>query len=114
MGNYEALRRLKVLGRKYCINQKGQSDDWPLTHSSTFQDVQEVGETQFQGYNDSINGSPDDRPWRRQNEARAEWLVKQAERLSENTANENTWRMRVENVILERFSVEVAWCVWLP
>ena len=114
MGNYEALRRLKVLGRKYCINQKGQSDDWPLTHSSTFQDVQEVGETQFQGYNDSINGSPDDRPWRRQNKARAEWLVKQAERLSENTANENTWRMRVENVILERFSVEVAWCVWLP
>jgi hypothetical protein len=114
MVNEEALGKLRILARQYCINQKGQSHNWPWTHSPAFGNVREVGETRFQVYSDSVDVSSNNIPWRRQNKARAEWLVEQAKRLSENGANESAWRMRIENVILERFSVEVAWWVLRP
>ena len=107
----EDLRELRILADQYRISQKCQSDDWPSAHDSTFQCIQALSQTSFQTYIDSINRQSDNELWRRQNKARAEWLAEQAGRLARNTANESAWRMRIENAILERFSVEVAWYV---
>ena len=107
----EELRKIKSLATQYRINQKFQGDEWPSSHKPAFECVQQLGQTSFQHYSANIDRESDSEPWRRQNKARAEWLVEQASRLSQNTANESTWRMRIENAILERFSFEVAWYV---
>lgn len=108
MVNDDDLRKLKILAGQHRINPKHHADVWPSAHESTFQCIQDLGQTNFQTY---INDQSDNKPWRRQNKARAEWLVEQAVRLSKNAANESAWRMRIENAILERFSFEVAWYV---
>ena len=113
VGN-EDLRNLETLAGQYGIYQKLQSDVWPSALQSTFQCIQDLSQKDFQTYSSSISGSLSNQPWRRQNKARVEWLVEQAGRLSQNTANENSWRMRIENAVLERFSVEVAWYVQFP
>ena len=41
--------------------------------------------------------------------ARVEWLCQRAERLFSQERNEAGWRFGLENHILGRFSVEVAW-----
>lgn len=107
----EDLRKLKSLADQYHISQKLQSDSWPPALEPTFQCIKNLSQTTFQAYSDGINGRSENEPWRRQNKARAEWLVEQAGRLSKNPVNESAWRMRIENAILERFSVEVAWYV---
>lgn len=108
------LAELKLLADQHGIRQKSPLDDWPLAQKPTFQGIQDLGQTSFRAYSNSINGESDSEPWKRKNKARARWLAQHAGRLSVSCANESTWRMHIENVILERFSVEVAWYVLIP
>jgi hypothetical protein len=113
MVNDEDLRKIERLAEQYHIRKRLQSDAWPAAHESVFQHIQELGQTTFQAYSDSIDAQSDRRFWRRQNRARTLSLVQQASHLLRNEANESAWRMGIENTILDRFSVEVAWCVKL-
>lgn len=108
------LRNLEKLAGQYGILQKTESDAWPSSLQSTVRHVELLAKIDFQSYSSSCSSSSRNEPWKRENTARTEWLVMQASRLSQNTANENSWRMRIENAILERFSVEVAWYVLFP
>lgn len=101
------LRTLEQLAEQQSISQRFQGDAWPADQEAIFQEIRNLGRTRFHVYKDSINSQSVKEPWKRQNTARAEWLVQQARRLQR--ANESTWRMRIENAIVERFSVEVAW-----
>ena len=106
----EDLGKLRQLANEYRISQKSQSDGWPSAHAPTFKLIQDLSKISFQAYRDRIEDHIEE-PWRKQNKARVEWLVEQAHQLSTSTANEFSWRMRIENQILERFSVEIAWYV---
>lgn len=103
------LRKLEDLANQYGIHRRLESDVWPSALHSIVQDVENLMQINFQAYR-----SIDDQPWKEQNESRAKWLVAQAGRLSQNTANEMTWRTRIEEAILERFTLEVAWYVKRP
>lgn len=91
------------------VRQKSQSDAWPPAHQWVFSAIYELSKRTLQDYYNHAGKTASHEPWKRENKNRAEWLVKQAAHLSGNSANESTWRMRIENAILEPFSVEVAW-----
>lgn len=114
MGGDAHLRNLDVLAGQYGIHQKSQSDPWPASLQATFRQVQKISLKNFSTYSNSVKFSPDAEPWKRENKARVEWLVKQASRLTQTTRNESSWRMSIENIVLDRFSLEVAWSVQCP
>ena len=107
-----SLRKLRLLADRYRIKQRHQNEPWPAAQVSTFQKVAQVNRQSFETYSESIDdqsGSASYSNVKKYNCDRAKWLVDQASRLSSNTTNESGWRMRIENTILERLSLQVAW-----
>ena len=109
MASGDGLRKLHALVENNRVRQKPNSDPWPPAHQSVFSVIHDLSKRTLQGYYKNAENDTNHKPWQRENKNRAEWLVKQATHLSGNSANESTWRMRIENAILEPFSVEVAW-----
>ncbi|KAK3698199.1 hypothetical protein LTR37_017024 [Vermiconidia calcicola] len=103
----EQLRSWRLLAQKYRIWQKPQNEEWPLAHQANFQCIRNLSQKTFDAYKNSTTVNPASEPWKPQTLARAEWLVARATRLS--NSSESSWRMHLENDILERFAVEVAW-----
>jgi hypothetical protein len=102
----ESLRRL---AKRYLISFRSPSDEWPAAHGGTFQNIKSLGEQKFDSYCESVTIRSLDEPWTKQTKARAEWLAKRAEHLFGQQRNEAGWRLGLENEVLRRFSVEVAW-----
>jgi hypothetical protein len=113
MTNGNGLRKLHALIEDSRIRQKSQSDAWPPAHQWVFSTIHDLSKRTLQDYYNHAGKTASHEPWKRENKNRAEWLVKQATRLSGNSANESTWRMRIENAILEPFSIEVAWLAYV-
>jgi hypothetical protein len=113
MASGDELRKLRALVKDSHIRQKTQSDAWPFAHSLTFSTIHDLSKKTHQDYYNNAENMTSNEPWKRENKNRAQWLVKQASELSGNSANESTWRMRIENAILEPFSIEVAWSVYI-
>lgn len=109
MTSGDGLRKLHALVEDSHVQQKSNSDPWPLAHQWAFSAIRDLSKRTLQGYYNHAGNETSHKPWQRENKNRAEWLVKQATHLSGNSANESTWRMRIENAILEPFSIEVAW-----
>jgi hypothetical protein len=63
----------------------------------------------FKAYIPEVSVFADEKPWKQQTKARAQWLVKHAQRLFGQESNEAEWRFGVENEVLRRLTVEVAW-----
>ncbi|KAK3704140.1 anthranilate synthase / indole-3-glycerol phosphate synthase [Vermiconidia calcicola] len=110
MVNDEQLRNLRVLAKKYRIRLKSQSEKWPPAHQATFQCIRNLSQYTFEAYKNTASANSASEPWKAQTLARAEWIVERATTLSNTLANssEFSWRMHLENDILERFVVEVA------
>lgn len=82
---------------------------WPQTHKRLFADVHELGRRFYDNFVESISIDSIEKPWRNSIRRRADRLCKLACVTSEDRKNESGWRFAVENEIMHRFSVEVAW-----
>jgi hypothetical protein len=104
-------RDLLGLAKRYGIAFKPPlaSSDWPLTHKDTFESIRKIGNFKFDSFSASIDIRSSEEPWRERVKYRAERLAARAARLSSQQRNEAGWRFGVENDVLQRFRVEVAW-----
>jgi hypothetical protein len=105
------LQNLRRLAKRYGITFKVASDEWPAAHAKTFNNIKNLGYQKFDTYSESVSIRSQDEPWTEQTKHRAKWLVDRAAKLFGQQQNESGWRFGLENDILRRFSVEVAWCV---
>lgn len=105
----EQTRSLRRLVGNHNIRFRVPSDPWPPEHTKTFQDIKTVGDKKFDNYSESVSVRSISEPWTRQIKVRAEYLVKRASRIVGQRRTEADWRFTLENAVLRRFSVEVAW-----
>jgi hypothetical protein len=68
-----------------------------------------VKQYRFDTYIPEISVFSNEKPWKQQTKARAQWLVQRAKRLTGQDRNEAGWRFGVENAVLRRLTAEVAW-----
>jgi hypothetical protein len=104
-------RDLRRLAKRHRITFKSSSnvEEWPSAHQSNFQSIRRIGSQRFDDFCAHIDIRSMDEPWREQTKHRAEWLAKRASQLFNQQRNEAGWRFGLENDVLRRFSVEVAW-----
>ena len=104
-------RDLRRLAKRFRIAFKSPlvSSDWPLVHKATFESIRKIGDVKFDTFSASIDIRSSEEPWRERVKYRAEWLAVRAARLFSQQRNEPGWRFGLENDVLQRFSVEVAW-----
>ena len=81
---------------------------WPSEHYNTFATIQKIGDHKFDGF-DVDNIISNERPWTGQIKVEAERVAQRAGRLLGQNRNEAGWRFALENDVLHRFQVEVAW-----
>jgi hypothetical protein len=105
----DRLRKLRGLAKKYRITFRLPSENWPAAHLTTFRNIKKLGDQTFDSYCESVNIRSHEEPWTEQTKHRAEWLAKRASSLFGQERNEAGWRFGLENDVLRRFSVEVAW-----
>ena len=105
----DRLQSLRRLAKTYHITFRSPSDEWPAAHTGTFKDIKTLGDHKFDSYCESVSIRSAEEPWTQQTKARAEWLAMRASRLFGQQRNEAGWRYGLENDVLRRFSVEVAW-----
>ena len=84
-------------------------EQWPTNRVSIVEVVQGLGQTPYLGYQESIGHDTFHRPWREQMRRRADRLAEEAERCLSERRNEAEWRARIEEKVLARLSIEVAW-----
>jgi hypothetical protein len=102
---------LRKLAKRYRIAFKPPlaSSDWPLAHKATFESIRKISDLKFDTFSSSIDIRSSEEPWRERVKYRAEWLAAGAARLFSQQRNEAGWRFGLENHVLQRLSVEVAW-----
>ncbi|KAL2850722.1 hypothetical protein BJY01DRAFT_125691 [Aspergillus pseudoustus] len=97
---------------KICIEGPVRARDWPEKYSSIFSLVRDTERIRYDDYIQTDLGSDPPRLLQvSQMCARVERLVSQAYSLRVALANEDTWRLKLEHLILERFESEVDWRV---
>jgi len=101
----------RTLMKEYRIHFDGPvgKDEWPASHRKKFDDIRNLGRTEFLQYRESIRADSEFYPWREQTKRRAERIAELAERCREGRKNEAGWRLSLESEILVRFTIEVAW-----
>ena len=82
---------------------------FPAEHKETFEDIVELGRYKFDKYSANIDIRLKNEPWRKQTKSRVRWLSKRAEELKGQRRNESGWRLCLEDHVLHRFFIEVAW-----
>ncbi|KAL4800581.1 hypothetical protein BDV19DRAFT_384394 [Aspergillus venezuelensis] len=102
----------RALIRDYNIQFEGPTrpHQWPDTYSSIFGLVRDAEKIRFDEYYQAHADLEDDNSrtlhvWRMH--SRVDNLVSQAYRLRESQDNEETWRMKTEHLILDRFEAEL-------
>lgn len=103
------LRKIRRLAKAYRITFRSPSDEWPEAHASRFGDIKSLGDRKFDSYHANVTVHSSEQPWTQQTKQRAQWLAARASRLFNQQRNEAGWRFGLENDVLRRFSVEVAW-----
>ena len=85
--------------------------DVPEEHQTKFKHIQQLGKMSYESY--AIQPRPDiiDRPWELENKQRADWIIYKAVRSRDDYSNEDTWRSAIEDLIFQRFEIEVGWYV---
>lgn len=68
-----------------------------------------MSQYRFDTYIPEVSVFSSEKPWKQQTKARAQWLVERASRLMGQDRNEAGWRFALENEVLRRLTVEVAW-----
>lgn len=103
------LKNLRRLAKKYNIRFRLSSEPLPDCHADTFKNIEELGSYRFETYAENASIRSAEEPWARHTKSRAEWLAHRAAKLFEQNRNEAGWRFGLENDVLRRFTVEVAW-----
>ncbi|KAE8373695.1 hypothetical protein BDV26DRAFT_296687 [Aspergillus bertholletiae] len=103
------LPRLRQLMKRYHIQFDLPGDPWPEVHVKTFDNIQKLGQFNFDTYCAGVSIWLSSELWKEQIKTRAEWLSRRTERLFGQERNEAGWRFELENDVLMRFSAEVAW-----
>ncbi|KAL4964975.1 uncharacterized protein BDV14DRAFT_174059 [Aspergillus stella-maris] len=99
-----------ALIRKYHISIQGpiRRQDWPQKYASIFSLVRDMERVSYDQYKEIDFADDSARRVAMFNlYNRVERLVAQAQKLREALDNEETWRLKTENLILERFETEV-------
>ena len=106
----ESRRLIKSLGITF---KPPDLKHWPASHRHTFEDIHKIRNQKFEDYCPESTGgvTSSEHPWRYQTKRRAEWLAKRSADLTKQTRSEAGWRFALENDILRRFYIEVAWLV---
>lgn len=105
----DRARNLRRLAKKHNIAFRLPSDSPPAAHLNKFKFVRTLGDRKFDNYCEVVGVRSEEEPWTEQTKRRAEWLTSRASQLSGQQRNESGWRFGLENEVLLRFSVEVAW-----
>ena len=87
-------------------------DDEPLpVHlSHTFEQVKEFGTFKYSTYTTNASWeSPHRLIWRKETKCRAKRIADTAAMIKMERVNEMEWRLRVEELVLFRFRVEIEW-----
>jgi hypothetical protein len=101
--NYARQLNIRFLG-------PAQSTRWPETHTLHFSNIQKAGRCTYDAFVEEItNDTTGDKPWRHATRNHADRLCLLAETCYRERRQEAGWRMGVENEILHRFTIEVAW-----
>lgn len=81
----------------------------PEEHQTKFKHIQQLGQISYDSY--AVQPRPDtaDKPWELENKLRATKVSERAIQARNEYQNEDGWRMKLENLIFERFEIEVAW-----
>ena len=103
------LRRLAKLYRIAFKPQISSSDQWPSKHRTTFENIRKIGSQPYDSYCANVDIRSNEEPWKAQTKHRALWLAERSARLLNQQRNEAGWRFGLENDVLHRFAVEVAW-----
>lgn len=80
-------------------------------HEHLFDDIAQLSRETVQHYTYDVNANINEKPWKRQNLARARAITERVTRSLEQRRNEAGWRSHLENWIFHRFEVEVIWYV---
>ena len=94
--------------KRYRIVFKPPTDQWPPKYGKTFQEIRKIRDQRFDNFG-TDNTMSSEQPWRTQIKSRAQWLAGRSARLLKQDRNEEGWRLALENDVLHRFRVEVAW-----
>lgn len=109
MSDEAQLSRLRRAADENHIKFRLQTEEWPSSHRSSFQLIRDVEKHDFVSYQASIGRDSGVSWWKEKTLLRAKWLANEAGRRSLAGANEMSWRLSIENLILQRFLFEVAW-----
>lgn len=104
-------QEFRRLIKKHRIFFKSYNSDtpFPAEHQETFEDIIGLGRYGFDTYSATIDIRLKNEPWRKQTKSRVRWLSKRAHELKAQQRNESGWRLCLEDHVLHRFFIEVAW-----
>lgn len=102
------LRRLAKVHRIAFLPQLS-ADQWPSKHRKTFENIRKIGSRPYDTYCANFDIRSNEEPWKQQTKQRATWLAERTARLLTQQRNEAGWRFGLENDVLRRFTIEVAW-----
>jgi hypothetical protein len=101
-------RELRGLIKTFRINFRPPSYGQLLSRcTNTFDQIRIIRDIRFDSY--CAENGVNEKPWKSQTKRRAEWLSNRATTLLYQQRNEAGWRFDLENDVLHRFMVEVAW-----
>ena len=108
---FDQDRDLRRLAKRYRVAFQPHisSDSWPSKHSETFENIRKIGSQAYKSFCANTDIRSNEQPWRGQTKHRAVWLAERSARLLNQQRNEAGWRFGLENEVLRRFAVEVAW-----
>lgn len=102
------LRRLAKTFR-VAFQPQISADQWPAQHKDTFEDIKTIGKQEYEKYCANVDIRSREQPWKQKTKHRAAWLAERTSHLLNQQRNEAGWRFGLENEVLSRFAVEVAW-----
>lgn len=105
-GSKQLVHELK---QEYNIHFDDHESRWSVHLKKTFGNIAARGTTSYENYHENITFESEERPWRAQTKHRAAMIAETATRCLKAKKNEAGWRLNVEHLILNRFSVEVSW-----
>jgi hypothetical protein len=104
----------RQLMKKYHIHFDGPIEsidiaDRPRNHEITFKHIRQLGKTELERYQETIDVDLHHRPWKERVPRRAKRIAELAKLCRQGRKNEAGWRLTLEPEVLARLSVEVAW-----
>jgi hypothetical protein len=93
---------------------KGPAYSLPSHHQKSFNTVTNLGQSRYAAYT-IYNGLGTTveacKPWKSDTKSRADLLADIASKLHASKASEMKWWLDIEPIVLDRFKLDIEWCV---